>query len=218
MNKIKTIKIKNQDDTLSEETYTIAADAINIDMKNGKDLQQTIGNIDIDNDDNIANQLKNKINKNDIVDNLDSTDSNKILSANQGKILGDNIDTLKISNNKKTYFCKTIAEMIADNKLKNGDLIITEGYYSVNDGGAAEYLIRNIKSDDVNDGGSIHFLNNGLVAELIVKNNTINIKQLGARSQDKNNNKYDIVPYLQKYINILDKKVNRIKLYIPSGI
>lgn len=211
MNKIKTIKIKNQDDTLSEETYTIAADAINIDMKNKNNLQEVVGDINAKQEGSIKTQLGNKIDKSSIENSLDSSRTDKVLSAKQGKILGDTL-------NKKTYYCKTIAEMVADNKLKNGDLVVTEGYYSANDGGAAEYLIRNIKSDDVNDGGSIHFLNNGLVAELIVKNNTINIKQLGARNQDKDNNKYDIVPYLQKYINILDKKANRIKLYIPSGI
>ena len=59
MDKIKTVKIKNPDGSISEETYTISVDAKNVDMKNGKDLQNTIGDINIDTDGNIAEQLDN---------------------------------------------------------------------------------------------------------------------------------------------------------------
>ena len=61
MDKIKTIKIKNEDGSISEESYTISIDAHNVDMKNGKDLQDTIGDVNIDRDGNIAEQLKNII-------------------------------------------------------------------------------------------------------------------------------------------------------------
>ena len=61
MDKIKTIKIKNPDGSISEETYTISVDAKDVDMNNGKDLQDTIGTIDIDTDGSIAEQLKNII-------------------------------------------------------------------------------------------------------------------------------------------------------------
>ena len=61
MDKIKTVKIKNPDGSVSEETYTISADARNVDMDNGKDLQDIIGTIDIDKDGSIAEQLKNII-------------------------------------------------------------------------------------------------------------------------------------------------------------
>ena len=62
-------------------------------MENGKELQETIGTIDIDNDGDISNQLKdlknNKINKTDIIDKLESDNKDKVLSANQGKILNE---------------------------------------------------------------------------------------------------------------------------------
>lgn len=61
MDKIKTVKIKELDGSISEETYTISVDAKNVDMKNGKDLQDTIGDINVDRDGNIAEQLKNII-------------------------------------------------------------------------------------------------------------------------------------------------------------
>jgi len=61
MDKIKTIKIKNEDGSISEESYTISVDAKNVDMNNGKDLQDTIGDINVDRDGSIAEQLKNII-------------------------------------------------------------------------------------------------------------------------------------------------------------
>ena len=57
MDKIKTVKIKKPDGSISEEVYTISVDAKDVDMKNGKDLQDTIGNIDVDKDGSIADQL-----------------------------------------------------------------------------------------------------------------------------------------------------------------
>ena len=207
MNKIKTIKIKNEDGSINEESYTIAADAINIDMANGKDLQETIGNIDIDNDGNIANQLKNKINKNNIVDNLDSTDSNKVLSANQGKILGDDIENLKISNNKKPYYYNTVADMKTDIKLKVGNYVITEGYYKANDGGGAEYFIRQKTEEDVIDNQIIFSLNNeDLIAEFICQSNIVDIRKLGALKNE------DCSLIITKILN-LNKTV-----FIPRGL
>ena len=61
MNKIKTVKIKNLDGSISEESYTITTDAQYVDMDNGKDLQETIGNIDVDNDGSINQQLNDDI-------------------------------------------------------------------------------------------------------------------------------------------------------------
>ena len=61
MDKIKTVKIKNPNGSVSEETYTISVDAKDVDMKNGKDLQDTIGDINVDRDGSVAEQLKNII-------------------------------------------------------------------------------------------------------------------------------------------------------------
>ena len=175
MDKIKTIKIKNIDGSISQETYTIAVDAKNVDMTNGKDVQETIGDIDIDNDGSINQQLNNlknnKINITDIEDNLISNETNKVLSAKQGKILND---ILK----KKPYYFNSIADMKAYD-LKVGDCAITLGYYAPNDGGAGTYKIANETLTD-DDGGGVHELNNGYKAVLIVENDTINIKQFGA--------------------------------------
>lgn len=78
----------------------------------------------------------------------------------------------------KPYYFTTVADMKAYN-LAAGDMAITEGYFTANDGGAGIYQIVNNNSL-IDDGGSVHTLNNGLKAKLIFKNE-INVKQFGAK-------------------------------------
>jgi hypothetical protein len=95
MNKIKTVKIKEEDGSISEKSYTIAADAINIDMSNGENLQDTVGNINIDEDGNIAKQLNN------IHNNLSSL-NDFYKNSSIGKIIfGKNFD----NHTKSGDFC-----------------------------------------------------------------------------------------------------------------
>lgn len=70
MYKIKIVKIKMPDDSVSEETYTISVDAKDVDIENGKDLQDTIGDINVDRDGSIAEQLK------DIIERLEALEEN----------------------------------------------------------------------------------------------------------------------------------------------
>lgn len=81
--------------------------------------------------------------------------------------------------NKKPYYYNSVAEMKADSHLKAGDCAITLGYYSANDGGNGEYLIKTKTQSDVEDNGSIHFLEKDRVAELIY-DKIINVAQFGA--------------------------------------
>lgn len=81
---------------------------------------------------------------------------------------------------KKANYYNTVANMKADNSLSAGMTAITLGYYSANDGGGATYKVRIKTESDVEDNGSVHFISSNLVAELIVENNTINVKQFGA--------------------------------------
>ena len=75
------------------------------------------------------------------------------------------------------YYFNTVEDMKAAD-LQVGDTCQTLGYYSVNDGGAGLYKIVN---DDtlVDDGGSIHDLENGLKAELIEETREISAKKFG---------------------------------------
>ena len=103
----------------------------------------------------------------DVVDNLTSTETQKPLSANQGK-------TLKTLIDKKPYYYNNVSGMIADTTLQDGDMVITSGYYSVNDGGSSLYKITSTQPTKYYE-----TLTNGLYAELIIENRTINFKQFG---------------------------------------
>lgn len=80
----------------------------------------------------------------------------------------------------KALWFNSVAAMKAEPSLTAGAYVNTAGYYEPNDGGGASYLIRAKVDSDVDDKGSIHELQNGLVAELIVENGTVNVKQFGA--------------------------------------
>lgn len=69
---------------------------------------------------------------------------------------------------------------LKSSELTAGSTAQTLGYYTVNDGGGATYIIRAKADDDVDDGGSIIELDNGFVAELVVFDDTVNAKQFGA--------------------------------------
>lgn len=189
MDKIKTVKIKNPDGSVSEESYTISVDARNVDMDNGKELQETIGTIDIDTDGNIGEQLKS-LNEN--FDNLD-----------------ENVNNLNIDIKKKAYFFNTVADMKNAN-LKNGDYACTLGYYSVNDGGAGNYFITNVNNLTI-DNGAIHQLNNGLFAQLIL-NEAIYPKQCGCYCDGIHND-------TDKFHNCIDLAFSKqLPLYIQGNI
>lgn len=82
--------------------------------------------------------------------------------------------------------------------LSAGSVCKTLGYYEANDGGGATYLIREKTSNDIEDGGSIHFVGDSLVAELII-NKSVNIKQFGAKADGTTDNTTLIQTALNKY-------------------
>ena len=84
----------------------------------------------------------------------------------------------------------TVSDMKTAENLVNGSITKTLGYYSVNDGGNASYKIRTITNDDIVDEMFIIALHdNSLIAELIIENGCVNVKQLGVKSDtDSNNN------------------------------
>ena len=117
---------------------------------------------------------------------------------------------------KTELLFNSVSEMLTSNNLIEGSTAKTLGYYNFNDGGSARYKIVNDNSLIV-DNMTVYLLNNGLKAVLIY-DTKINIMSLGARKQDKENNKYDIKPYIEKYFDLLDKNKNRLTLYIPAGV
>ena len=139
------------------------------------------------------------------LENEDGSYSDAIPLAVDGDHVDINGNTLTSELNKKPYYYNNVANMKADTKLKAGDMAITLGYYEVNDGGRAEY---NIIEDNtlVDDGGSIHDLNNGLKAKLII-DNFVNVKQMGAKGDGIT----DDTAKIQLALNICKN------VYIPTG-
>lgn len=102
------------------------------------------------------------------------------MSLKEMKIFAVGTEDYEIMD-EKARPVKSIEEMKAIENLKSGDIIKTIGYYSANDGGGATYLIREKLETDIEDNGAVHFINDTLVAELIIKNKTITPKMFGAK-------------------------------------
>ena len=93
----------------------------------------------------------------------------------------DALNSQKLIEKYKALWFNSVAAMKAEKSLKPGAVACTLGYYAPNDGGAGTYIIRAKADGDVDDGGSIHELVNGNVAELVIEDGTVNVKQFGAK-------------------------------------
>lgn len=83
--------------------------------------------------------------------------------------------------NMHSLICyNTVTELKESQNLINGSFAEVLGYYSVNDGGKATYKIRTKESSDIIDNGKLIPIGSNLVAELIVIDNTVNVKNFGA--------------------------------------
>lgn len=116
---------------------------------------------------------------------------------------------------QKPYYFDSVEDMQAYD-LKAGNMAITTGYYAYNDGGAGKYKI--INSDLTADNGSVIDLTNGLQAILIVENDTVNVKQFGAKGDGTTNDSAAIANALKFRGNdYLKVKFNKSETYIASG-
>lgn len=70
----------------------------------------------------------------------------------------------------------TVASMVADDAIINNTMIATKGYYAIDDGGNAIYIVSN-----QNYNRPYVELNNGLKAYLHLSRNGVNVRQLGAK-------------------------------------
>lgn len=100
----------------------------------------------------------------------------------------DALNSQKLIEKYKALWFNSVAAMKAEKSLKPGAVACTLGYYAPNDGGAGTYIIRAKSDGDVDDGGSVHELANGNVAELMVENGTANTIQLGLSKTDEHGN------------------------------
>lgn len=117
------------------------------------------------------------------------------------------------TNITKVY--PTFSSLFADaENLTAGINVKTLGYYTENDGGGATYKIT---ANNDTPGNYYELLTANLYASMIIENNTINFKQLGARAQTATS-KIDNKEYLEKFLNFCNVNKKITKLYIPTGI
>lgn len=144
IDKIKYIRIKTENEDNYSEDIPIGANAQNIDMQNGNNLQDTIGNLDIDNNDNITEQLislrnttnqlnNNKLNKSDatnyvppVVTNWLNNNVNPVGSAvtidKSLSIEGSAADAKATGNNFALLYSSTSIYYKNDYVLYNGNI------------------------------------------------------------------------------------------------
>lgn len=106
--------------------------------------------------------------------------------------------------NKKASFYNSISEMVKDSSLRPGMTAVTLGYYKLDDGGGSFYKIREKEDSDTEDGGRIHFLENGKVAENIQDDG--NILKYGVVK--------DTILYAEKLASFYRKNKSG---YLPKG-
>ena len=140
------------------------------------------------------------------IQNTDVVDDENIIALSDPDLIAEKIIDLKIKGFDSVSLMKT------SNNLKNGDIVKSLGYYSTNDGGGAFYKIRTKTNDDVIDEGSIvELYDTNLVAELIIENDTINVRTFGC----KGDNTTDDTTKLQNAIDFARTK--KATTYIPAG-
>lgn len=155
----------------------------------------------------------------DYFDNLDVQEeiNNKLDAMVEDGTLQEIITTYIQSNVAWTF--DTVADMQASTNLIEGSYARTIGYYSANDGGGALYKIKS-STGVTADEAFIVTVNDDLVAEMVIENDTVNFRQLGAKSEEDTSYAHtDCKNYLEKYMNKLDNIGNdTISLFIPAGI
>ena len=118
-------------------------------------------------------------------------------------------------NNSSIITCNNIEELKSLNIAQENKFIKVLGYYSVDDGGSSDYLIKdsqNYTSDELLD----ITLNNGFIAKRILNNNEINVLSLGIK---KDNSSSDVILNNSNILKSLFEKYNDLYIaYFPSGV
>ena len=104
-----------------------------------------------------------------------------------------------------TYVYNNVADMKSATNLVDGSFARTSGFYSYNDGGGALYKVRTITNSDTVDEMTIIALDSDtLVAELL-KQDTMNVKQFGAKGDGTTDDSLSVQTALNYNKNIIIK-------------
>lgn len=127
-------------------------------------------------------------------------------------------------NSKAIFAYDTVNDMKQATNLINGSYAKTLGYHNKSDGGSALYKIRNITSSDNVDEKTLIRITDSLVAELIIENNTLNIKQFGAYGDDIHDDYssfeslFKIIGQNEKTLSYESNKFIEYNIIIPKGV
>ena len=111
----------------------------------------------------------------------------------------------------------TVEDMQGATNLIAGSYAKTLGRFTVNDGGAGLYEIKDATGVTPNGMDEIS-INDSIYAKLVVENDTISIRQLGGKSyQDNSNTIFDNHDYIERFLAIKAELGRFLTLYIPSG-
>ena len=114
--------------------------------------------------------------------------------------------------NIKSQLCfNSVEEMKASENLVDGTFAKTYGHDAYNDGGGALYKVRAVSNQDVEDDMFIIAVDDPtLVAELIIEDNILNIKQIGAKGDGETDNAAIFQAAIDR------EGINNI--YVPEGV
>lgn len=130
-------------------------------------------------------------------------------SADEAQEYAQNANANAQSINIRTF--QNVESMKQANNLKAGGLIKTQGFYQLNDGGGADYLITNDIGEDEADEASIIALQKGLYAKFSL-GSSINVLQFGAK-RDGTGDSHNAI---QKVISFVEK-TRLVPIYFSSG-
>ena len=174
--------------------------------KLGDELNKTINNVNIlgTQVETLTDYVNNYFENLDVQEEINNKLDEMAESGELAEIIAEYI-------NLNAIICfDTVNDMKTSTNLINGSFAKTLGYNAINDGGAGLYKIRNVSVSDNVDEGLLIAIGDSLVAELIYNNNTVNLKQFGA----KGDNETDETDILQNAINNVP---NGTTILIPDG-
>lgn len=152
----------------------------------------------------------------DYFDNLDVQEeiNNKLDAMVEAGTLQEIIESYIQTNVAWTF--DNLAEMKTDTNLVAGSYAQTLGYHSLNDGGNGIYKIRSkTNSDVVDDALIVSLSDDNLIAELIIIDDRLNVKQFGAYGD----NDHDDTAYIQACADAcnMNTSTRHFVMDIPNG-